>query len=229
MLRQFQEFFLPHFCVLCHEQTFCEKDLCAKCKNDLPIIKSACKVCAKPLSAKEKICGTCLVTPPPFARTVALFQYQTPIDYLITALKFSHKLVHAEIIGQLLTTKLMEVYQKEPLPEVIIPVPLHKARLENRGFNQALEIARPISKQLKIPIDKSSCMRILQTSPQAKLAAKERHHNIKNAFAIIKPIVYQHIAVIDDVVTTGNTVRELCQTLMSAQAMIIDVWCFARA
>lgn len=144
-------------------------------------------------------------------------------------LKFNHALLNARILGELLAEKIHLWYQQQPLPEFIIPMPLHTKRLKERGFNQALEIARPISSSLGIPIDKTSCQRIKHTFAQATLHADQRQANIKKAFKVTSDLANKHIAVLDDVITTGNTITEFCRTLKKAGAGKIDVWCCARA
>ncbi len=114
-------------------------------------------------------------------------------------------------------------------PELIIPVPLHPARYRSRGFNQAIEIAWPISKALDIPIDNHTIKRIVNTGTQTKLHARERRKNLRGAFQLKKPLTAKHIAIIDDVITTGSTVTELAVVLKKAGAERIEVWSFARA
>jgi len=114
------------------------------------------------------------------------------------------------------------------MPEIIIPVPLHRTRLRERGFNQALEIARPIARSLSIPVDYKSCERVRKTSAQSLLPAAERRKNIKGAFRVTRPIAARHVAILDDVMTTGHTVQELAATLRKAGVERIDVWVVAR-
>jgi ComF family protein len=156
--------------------------------------------------------------------------YLPPITKLIMELKFHHKLVNAEILGQLMAQTLQKRwYYNKSLPDVIIPVPLHTQRLQERGFNQALEIARPISDRLQIPLDTLSCQRARHTTAQATLVAEQRHQNVKNAFVIHQDFTGRTIALLDDVITTGQTVAELSKTLKKAGAKRIDIWAIARA
>jgi ComF family protein len=176
---------------------------------ELPILPQSCPRCATilpmPLTANLR-CGECLKHPPAFDTTYALFSYETPITKLIMELKFHQKLVNAELLGKLMANALTERwYYNKPKPDVIIPIPLHPIRLQERGFNQALEIARPISKALHIPIDILSCQRIKHTEAQAQLLAENRGQNMKNSFRINATLKGKHIAVVDDVITTGHT------------------------
>ena len=220
---------MPYHCILCKGLSKRTQDLCELCYHDLPVLDYACPQCANPLT-ETHLCGQCLAQEPPFSHTYALFRYQEPISRMILNLKFQEALVNARILGELLTEKIINTwYRDKSLPKIIIPVPLHSVRLQQRGFNQALEIARPIARTLQIPLDVSSCRRSLATDPQATLHPSERKQNIKNAFQLLKPIPYQHIAVIDDVITTGHTINEFCRMLKKSGVRQIDVWCCARA
>ena len=160
-----------------------------------------------------------------------LFQYCYPIDQLILKVKFSstlQSLIITQTIGKLFASTLATYYLNRARPQVIIPVPLHAKRLTERGYNQTLEIAKPIAKKLATPIDKLSIRRIKNTTPQARLDAKSRVNNVKGAFqAADKLLYYKHLAVIDDVITTGSTIKEVCSTLAPLKPNQIDIWCLA--
>jgi ComF family protein len=199
--------------------------------RELPVLKPGCLSCANVLSLENShsFCGECLQKKPPFDITHGLFHYQPPIPKLILDLKFHHALTHARLFGELLAEKIIqEWYQENAFPTAIIPMPLHVSRLKERGFNQALEIARPIAKALNIPLTIHDVVRIRPTLPQATLSADSRKQNVKNAFLIKKSLENQHVAVVDDVITTGNTIREFCRALKKAGAGKISVWCCAR-
>lgn len=219
---------MPLTCVLCHRSASTQ-DLCDACHHELPILSHSCPRCARELSVSLQ-CGDCLKHSPPFDRTYALFSYQDKVKQLILNLKFQRALVNAQILGELLAQKIrMDWYLNQVLPDTIIPVPLHRKRLTERGFNQALEIARPIARSLRIPIDWQSCQRIKHTAAQATLEAGKRSENIKHAFLIQQNFSGKHIAVLDDVITTGQTMTEFTSLLKKAGAAKIDVWCCARA
>jgi ComF family protein len=129
----------------------------------------------------------------------------------------------------MLSETIKKRYANQLLPDLLLPVPLHYKRIAERGFNQALEIARIIAKSLQIPIDAKSCIRVRNTAAQAELKSDKRKANVARAFQCIKPIAAKHVAIVDDVVTTGNTVRELSKVLHKAGVERIDVWCIARA
>jgi ComF family protein len=173
------------------------------------------------------LCGQCLQDPPSYDSAVSLFRYAYPADHLILRLKFQAQLHLARALGELLARHLKR--EMQTMPEIIIPVPLHRARLRERGFNQALEIARPIARSLSIPVDYKSCERVRKTSAQSLLPAAERRKNIKGAFRVTRLIAARHVAILDDVMTTGHTVQELAATLRKAGVERIDVWVVARA
>jgi ComF family protein len=223
--------FFPFTCILCSEKTGQDIDLCLDCEKNLPWLSHVCIHCAAPLLFETNcICGACLKKPLPFDKTYILFSYTGAIRKLITGLKFQQRLLYANILGNLLAKKLKLLYQKEHLPQLIIPVPLYKTRLRERGFNQTMELARPIKEKLKIPIDYKSCQRVRSTAAQSTLPANQRATNVKNAFAIQKQknLINQHIALLDDVMTTGHTLTELSRALYDAGVKRIDVWCCAR-
>lgn len=119
-------------------------------------------------------------------------------------------------------------HRKNNLPECIIPMPLHQKRLVERGFNQAVEISKIISKKIHVPIDYSLCHRTKYTPFQSGLSAKQRKLNLKNAFNISNTKSYQHVAIFDDVVTTGTSVDELAKKLKLSGVKIVEVWALAR-
>ena len=224
---------LPPTCILCHARAPLTLDLCAACADDLPILPQSCPRCAKILLVAPTvnvICGDCLQHPPAFDATYALFAYQAPITKLIMELKFHHLLVNATVLGKFMADALQtRWYYNKTRPDVILPVPLHPKRLTERGFNQALEIGRPTSKILQIPLDRVSCQRVRYTQAQARLQAEKRGQNVKNAFKINKNLTGLHVAVIDDVITTGRTIEEFSYALKKAGAKRVDVWAVARA
>jgi ComF family protein len=144
----------------------------------------------------------------------------------VSGVKFHDRFNLARLLGQCLTLALLE--QGAERPELILPVPLHRARLRSRGYNQALEIAREVSTGLAIPLDTHSCERLLATSPQVGLDERERRRNVRGAFGLAQPLAAQHVAILDDVVTTGSTVAELALTLKRAGIERVDVWAVAR-
>ncbi len=145
---------------------------------------------------------------------------------LVGGAKFRDRLNLARLLGQCLTNALRECTAE--MPELILPVPLHAKRLRERGYNQALEIARTIGRELSIPVDSHSCARVLATPPQAGLAQKERRRNLAEAFRVLHPPGVERVAILDDVMTTGSTVSELTGVLLKAGVRRVDIWAVAR-
>lgn len=227
-LNRIQFRLLPPTCLLCGQPGLSGLDLCAGCHRDLPHNRPACRRCAAPLpEPTAALCGQCLQVPPPFDRALALLRYSSPTPHWIQALKFNGRLEYARLLGELLA----EVVGTELLiaPDVILPVPLHPARQRRRGFNQALELARPVARHLGLPIDTRHCRRQRATAAQAELGARERRRNVRNAFRIDEGLQAKRVAIVDDVVTTGHTVGELARALRRQGVQFIEVWSAARA
>jgi len=180
-------------------------------------------------TTQDLLCGHCIKSFPIYEKIYALFGYEEPVDRFISNLKFHDQMLYAKMFGILFTKKIThEWYKRKALPQYIIPVPLHNKRLRERGYNQSLEIARFISKKLDIPIDIKNCKRIRATKAQALTAAKQRYKNVRGAFRVSDDFKAKHVVIIDDIVTTGNTVTDLCRALKIAGVKQIDVWCVAR-
>lgn len=220
---------LPPTCVLCGQPGTGEFDLCAGCLLDLPSNPDPCPRCALPQAEGQPRglpCAVCRRQPPPQAASFVPYLYQYPIPALVIGAKFSGHLNLSRLLGQCLAHSLRK--SRTAWPEILIPVPLHPSRLRNRGYNQALEIARPLGKILQIPIAVDLCIRSGAITPQEGLSKAERRSNVSGAFKVVRPIVARHIALIDDVVTTGSTTSELARVLLQAGAECIEVWGVAR-
>ncbi len=239
-------------CILCNAKSMRPMDLCQACEDELPNITKACYRCAIPLAPissasssepefnnpeppeSKPLCGHCLSTNPPQTRAISLYLYDFPLDRLITQLKFSRQMHYGRVMGQLLANAIAHRYQGQAMPDALIPVPLSKQRLRERGFNQATLIAAPIAKALDIPLLKYHCLRSRHTEAQSGLNASARHKNLINAFAVRKPLVnklkqpLRHIAIVDDVMTTGATLESLAKTLLNKHVERVDFWTIAR-
>jgi len=156
----------------------------------------------------------------------AAYQHQGEIRYLINQLKFANAFHYAKILGELVADCLLE---NAEIPNSIIPVPLHPKRYQQRGYNQSLEIAKIVAKKLKTPIDHKSCIRSKNTMHQIELNPQQRQENIQDCFQIKHPIQAKHIAILDDVITTGATANELAKTLKQAGVEKVDIWVCSRA
>ncbi|MDD5329921.1 MAG: ComF family protein [Sulfuricella sp.] len=215
--------FFPRHCALCAAPSL-DRPLCAACDADLPRHSiPVCPICALP-ALDGHVCGSCLRHPPAFGHTLAAFSYGFPIDRLLQAFKYAGSLALAEALAE----PLAHLAAKHPKPELLLPMPLHPARLKERGFNQALEIARPISRRLDIPLAADACRRTRDTPSQAGLKWQQRRGNVRGAFACDLDLTGKKVAILDDVMTTGSTLDELSRVLLKRGAAEVSAWVVAR-
>lgn len=221
-------FLLPPRCILCGQPSgsIC---ICKPCKYDLPWISKCCRQCGLLLGSEfDHRCGGCIQQPPPFCRTICPLRYEFPVDRLVQLFKFRRQLASGRVLGGLLCEYASN--QVTRFPGLLIPVPLHHWRLTKRGFNQAYELGAYISKTLDIPLWTSSLRRKRNTRAQSGLSREQRQKNLRGAFYWHgKKISNQHVALIDDVMTTGTTVSECAKVLKHAGAARVDIWVAARA
>ncbi len=219
----FTHLFRPRHCTLC--LAACEGNLCDACQDSLPHwITDHCPGCLLP-SKDSRLCGACLTAPPAWDRAVAALQYAFPVDALIRTLKYRGDLSLTPILAELLLPKLLAF----PLPDCIIPVPLHTNKLKERGFNQTAEIGRQLSRRMGIPLLPQVCVRNKDTPSQTTLPWKKRHSNVRHAFTCTTCLERQHVALLDDVMTSGATLHELAKTIRQQGASEISIWVIARA
>lgn len=221
----------PNHCLLCNKKSNTGKDLCGTCWSKLPWLLSSCTQCAKPLNIAHNeslYCGECLKNPPPYDATLAPLHYQGDIISLITKMKFYNNLSATRLFGELIVEKILTQAPYHDFPKLLIPVPLHPKRLRKRGYNQATLIAKHITKLTHIPTHSNLCKRIRYTTAQSKTSADIRRSNLVKAFELTQPIQAQHVAIIDDVMTTGATVGSLCHLLKENGVEKVSIWCAAR-
>jgi ComF family protein len=222
------DFVLPPRCLLCGDPSgpIC---ICIACRDDLPWHGPHCLRCGLPLgSPKDKICGVCIQSTPAFFRTVCPLRYEFPANRLVQAFKFKRQLAAGRVLSHLICEHVTT--GKLTHPDTLIPVPLHNMRMLSRGFNQAYELSAYAGKVLDIPMLAGGLRRIRKTQAQSGLSRKQRRKNLKGAFywhGSVKP--GRHVALIDDVMTTGTTVSECANVLKRAGAKRVDVWVAARA
>lgn len=188
----------------------------------MPYLSEAyCPICALP-TLEGAICGHCLQKMPHFKRTVAVFAYAFPLNKLILAMKYGEKFQLAQILGNKLAACA------SIRPDCLIAMPLHPERLKQRGFNQALQLAHSVGQQLKLPVLPYACQRVRNTASQSALPLKDRNSNVRKAFTCTSEVAGKHVAVIDDVMTTGASLNELALALLNAGATEVSVWVVAR-
>lgn len=212
---------LPQDCLLCSGPTGA-RALCAACESDLPRLPDErCPVCAE-ASPGGTTCGACLKSPPHFDATIAAFRYAFPLDRLVQALKYQRRLATAEFLaGEMLSAGV-------PAGGLLVPMPLSAARLRERGFNQSVEIARPLARALGLPLVLDGCSRRRDTAPQASLPWKARRDNVRHAFECSAEFSGHSVIAVDDVMTTGATADEFARTLKAHGAARVTLWVAAR-
>jgi ComF family protein len=227
VLNKLSTIIIPPRCVICQRSGTHDHDLCVHCYQQLPLISQACSQCALPLAVATAtaVCGQCLQSPPYYDSALSVLRYEGVTVSMITQYKFYEKLCYARLFAELMLKSALA----RSRPECFIAVPLHNHRLRERGFNQSHEIAKMLSCALDIPVLSSHVVRTRNTAQQSGLNAQQRRSNIKGAFELVQAIPYRHVALVDDVVTTGSTVNELARILKRAGIARVDVWSVARA
>ncbi len=234
-LVQMMDGLLPRYCLLCG-LVATGGQLCAGCRRDLPGAGPCCTLCALPLpecdtDAGPQRCGRCLLRPPPWDAVVAALPYRFPADRLVCRFKFNRDLCCGAVLAQQMLAEIRS--RREPLPGAIVPVPLHRSRYLARTFNQAELLARAVGRGLNLPVHMRLLLRRRRTRAQSGLDAAARRRNIRGAFVVQartrRPALARHLALVDDVLTTGVTLVECARTLKRAGVVRITVWVAARA
>lgn len=210
-------------CALCGAD--CRHLLCAGCDADLPRSVMACRMCALPVAAEP--CPACVLDPPPWENCVAPFLFHHPLDRIIHAFKYHGRIHWARPLALEIVRRVRALAR--PLPQALVPIPVTATRLATRGFNQALELARTVGSELDIAVLTTCVRRLRAEAPQVGLAAEARRVNVRGAFGIA-PCARMpgHVAVIDDLVTTGATVAAMTALLKQHGVTQVDVWAVAR-
>ena len=228
----FVQSLLPAACVLCGGAGQPpDLDLCAACESELVANDPACDRCGDPLAGNiggAIVCGACIRSRPRFQHSFCAFRYSYPIDHLVQALKFHGGMAQGRVLGTLLGRRLLS-NRTYVMPDCIVPMPLSDARFKERGYNQATELALPVSRILCIPLRTDLAVRQRHTREQAALTRKDRKKNVRGAFAVKGAVAKSSIAILDDVVTTGSTANELAKVLVRAGAREVQVWAVAHA
>ena len=217
---------LPPTCVVCGGFGGDGLDLCADCRADLPWNQDACRRCGLPLAGPEPVCGLCRLAPPPLQRVQCALRYEFPVDRLLPRLKF-----HGDLAaGAVLATLAHWTLDPQDRPQALVPVPLHPARLRQRGYDQALELARRLARLGGLPVRADALRRVPATAAQTRLDAAARQRNLQAAFAVRAGVTLPaHVALVDDVMTTGATLHACARVLLAAGVRRVDAWCIARA
>lgn len=216
-------------CIVCGEAGMPGRDLCPACHAALPWQGRACPRCALPLP-QTGVCGACLQAAsdqrrPPLDAVHAAFDYAFPLDRLLPRLKFHRDFAAGRVLAQCMAERFAAL----PRPDALIPLPLHRTRLRARGYDQALELARPLANGLDLPLRPDALHRQTATAAQSRLDADARRRNVQGAFAVDPRVpLPAHIALLDDVMTTGATLHAAATALRKAGVARIDAWVCAR-
>ena len=239
-LSNLQRWILPARCIACGGDAIRRAsgqvasslplDLCPACYDALPLNDHACRRCALPLptARTDLLCGRCLVKPPRYQTSLCAYHYGYPLQHLIRHLKYHDALSHAQVLGTLLADYLLE-RRTGAWPECFVPTPLHSSRYRSRGYNQVIELGKYVQRGLQVQMRTDLVVRARNTVEQAGLSRRARRSNLRRAFVTTAVTMPKHIAILDDVVTTGSTVNELSRILAAAGAEQIEVWGLARA
>lgn len=219
----------PGRCLACGEDGGEAIDLCPRCLGSLPWLGRACRSCALPLPAaagQGDICGACIARPPPLDQVHAACLYANPLDRLLPRFKFHHDLAAGQLLAQLMAERCAGL----PRPDALVPIPLHRARLRQRGYDQALELARPLATGLDLPLRPGLLRRVRATAQQSRLDVTGRARNLRGAFAVpAGETLPAHVVLVDDVMTTGATLHAAARALRRAGIARVDAWVCARA
>ena len=222
----------PPHCVLCGRLGQGSNiDLCAGCEADLPANKRRCVICALPFQGDAKAvqaCGVCLQRRPRFDASFIPFRYAYPLDHMIRRLKYGNAIAVGRVLGELFQRRLV-MEPRGALPQLLVPVPLAQRRYRERGYNQAIVLAEHIERGLEVAMRTDLLVRSRDTLEQAGLDQRARRKNIRGAFELRGALTAKHVAVVDDVVTTGSTVNEIARVLKRGGAKRVEVWAIARA
>lgn len=217
---------LPSRCVLCGARGHGKLSLCTACAAEMPRNEVCCTRCALPLAAPAALCGRCQKHAPPWDAAWVPFRYAWPLAPLEARFKFGADLA----AGRTLSALWAGALPPAELPQAVVPVPLHQSRLRRRGYNQALELARPVAQYLGVPLLRDALRRVRATGAQTDLNAIQRRRNVRGAFAVsAAACLPAHVAISDDVFTTGATLGECARVLKRAGVTRVDVWALARA
>ena len=230
LLRAFLDVLFPPLCHLCRAPVpgAGPLHLCDACLGAMtPITSPLCPVCGVPHRTEggiDHLCGSCMLTPPPFDGVRGALLFDGPLQELIHRHKYGHK-AHLRRPLALLAVRHLTPFVQFVAPDVIIPVPLHRTRLRERGFNQAVLMGAVLSREWRLPLLRHTLRRVRPTVAQVTLSARERRANVRGAFAVSGPagIAGRRVLLMDDVVTTGSTVAECARVLKEAGASAVFV------
>lgn len=222
----------PATCLVCGMagDARADRDLCPTCVDALPWNRHACRRCALPLAAGDAgmTCGACLGRCSLLQHVEATFAYAAPLDRLVPMFKFHQSLASGRLLSMLMAEALRDAAAEAPRA-VLVPIPLHRRRLQQRGYNQALELTRPLARRLGLAMDARLLTRPKQTRAQSLLDRSDRRGNLHGAFLVdTRRAMPAHVVLVDDVMTTGATLEAAASSLLDAGVARVDAWVCAR-
>lgn len=233
-VRDCLDLFLPPACLLCGRR-LPEREaitpFCPACNGSIaPLPAAHCRCCKHPFpnASSCHLCPGCLKRPPAFSSVYAVGDYSGALKEAIHKMKYRQKLALARPLGELLAQRLT-IEMSGFVPDALLPVPIHRKRLRQRGYNQALEIARPIARALGVPVEARLLQRTRPTLAQQGLSAQDRRSNLHQAFRVNKTVAGARFLLVDDVMTTGETARACSRALVLNGAREVRVAVVARA
>ena len=214
-------------CILCDSQT-ASQPICSDCLSDLPQPSNPCLCCAidLPVTSKYQYCKDCITKPPHYKHTIAAFNYQFPINLIIPLIKHEQHKIHLQWLADSLAITIKQ-HPRYNLPQALIPVPISKFKRFKKGYNQTEILANYLSNSLNIKIESQLVTKTRDTTAQAQLNAKARKKNLHAAFSV-NDNNYKHLAIVDDVMTTGATAAEIAKALKASGVEQVDLWVLAR-
>ena len=226
-------------CLLCAQKTDFKSIICENCRRRLPVNEPACSRCGVPVitlldSDTETICEDCFKEPPPFLSCFSPFLYQFPLNQLVSQMKYNSRPQLCKLLGQLLAERLQANFAaQQPWPELLIPIPMHPTKQRQRGYNQSIYLAQVIGRSLKIPVAINGLKKIKLTEAQNSLDRSNRLRNLSNSLVVNprfknKLAHMGHVAIVDDVITTGATMYEASSILQALGIPRVDIWALAR-
>lgn len=224
-------FTLASRCWLCQQPLQLAKHgICSLCLDQLPAIPSCCPRCGLPSSHSHQPCGRCLLKPVGWQSLVFAQVYQPPVSTLLLRFKFSATPELAVPLARLLLLRWLERWRDGSVvkPQVLLSIPLHLSRYRQRGYNQAELLARPLAHWLGCEYFPEALQRLRATPAQQQLSERERKRNLQQAFRCTQKLAGKHIALIDDVVTTGSTISEVAKLLNKEDIASLQIWCICR-
>ncbi len=218
---------MPPVCVVCGMAARPGLDCCTGCQRDLPVVKASCRRCGLEMVRDAELCGRCSRRLPAFDRAWSAFAYRASVERLIQRFKFRHDLAAGRVMASLMASRLHEL--SVPRPDLMVPVPLHWRRRLQRGFNQSELLCADLSRHFAGLPWHTMLERRRATAAQSDLPADRRTGNVRGAFRVRPLPGVRHIALVDDVMTTGSTLNECARVLKRDGVQRVDVWVVARA